>query len=147
MLHPGRERENRRKIESHFDGDREKEIEETHTQTQKHTRKHMHVNLGTEEEERGERCSIRRAARDQLVTNNLLILLDGGDMNQGSMRVLLLLEWSSVLFFSFDSSLLATSSTLSIERIERKVIHSGQGPSVIPSLLETPEEAPNGSFD
>ena len=52
--------------------------------------KHMFVNVGTEEERTGERCSLRRAARDQLVTNNLLVLLDGGDMNEGNSRVLLL---------------------------------------------------------
>ena len=83
----------------------------------------MHVNVGTEEGQRGERCSIRRAARDQLVTNNLLVLLDGDDMNEGNTRVRLLFGSSSIFFFSFDSSLLATSSTLLIERRERKVIH------------------------
>ena len=42
----------------------------------------MHFNVGTEEEERGERCSIRGAARDPMVTNDLLVLLDGDDMNE-----------------------------------------------------------------
>ena len=101
----------------------------------------MHVTVGTEEEQRGERCWIRRAARDPMVTNNLLVLADGDNMNEGNTRVRLLFRSSSVLLF--DSSLLATSSTLSIERIERPVIHLDQGPSVFPSLLGRPEEAPN----
>ena len=74
--------------------------------------------------------------------NNLLFLLDGDDINEGKMSVRFLFGSASVPFF--DSSLLASSSTLSTERIERKVIHSGQGPSAFPSLLERPDEAPNG---
>ena len=106
----------------------------------------MHVNVGTEEEERAERCSIRRAARDQLLTNNLLVLLDGDDMNEERNHACSFVVWIVIgpLLRFFNSSLLATSSTLSIERTERKVIHSGQGPSAFPSLLERPEEAPNG---
>ena len=64
----------------------------------------MFVNVGTEEERRGERCSIRRAARDQLVTNNLLVLLDDDDMNGGNTCVRLLFGSSSVFFFYFLAS-------------------------------------------
>ena len=42
----------------------------------------MHVNVGTEEEERGERYSIRRTARDQLLMNDRLFLPDGDDMKE-----------------------------------------------------------------
>ena len=63
----------------------------------------MHVDASTGGEERGERCSIRRAARDQLVTNNFLVLLDGDDMNEGNTRVRLLFGSSSILFFFVDS--------------------------------------------
>ena len=53
----------------------------------------MHDNVGTEEEERGETCSIRRAARDQLVMNNLLVLLDGDNMNEGRKHMYSFVVW------------------------------------------------------